>query len=151
MYRTISIISALTALVIGTVEDIKYKRIHILAPCTVCAGVALLYCIYDNYSVIRMCGDIALGMGLILYSAVSHGKIGYGDGIIMCMVGVVSGIYTAVIVMMFASFAAFVYMAARMISGEKSRRMTEAEVPFVPFAAISYIIINIALLCKKFM
>lgn len=138
MYRVVSIVSALIVLAIGAAEDIKYKKINIILPCFVSAEAILLNVLYNNYSLPGLLADISLGIGMILYSAISRGKIGWGDGVVLCMIGVVSGINIAVSAMALASICSFIYMLQGVI--RKKKRMVDAEVSFVPFVAVCYII-----------
>lgn len=149
MYTAIRIVSALSVLLIASAEDIKYKKIHVLLPLTVCFLCILLLVVFDNYSLVNLLMDMSLGVGLMIYSFMSRGKIGQGDGIIMCMVGIASGISTAVIVMCFASIFSFVYMVIHKLTKKTDtwEDVKDIEVPFLPFAAFSYIIINAAIIC----
>lgn len=138
MYGTVNAVLLAITLVIGAAEDIKHRKIDIRLPCTVGAWAVLSNMIYDNYSVQEMFADMGIGIGIIMYSAASRGKIGLGDGVLLCIIGVCSGGNTALNVMAAASVCSFIYMLIRSI--RRKTALAGAEAAFVPFVAASYII-----------
>lgn len=142
MYSVFGVVTALSVLAAASLEDIRYKKIHIHVPCFVCVAV-LLSAVYEGRSSVNLFADLSLGIGLTVYSVLSHGKIGRGDGIIMCMLGLVSGGEAAVIVMIFASLLSLIYMFICLKVQKKEERgcMRDAETPFIPFVTAAYIII----------
>lgn len=150
-YKVLGVICVLSALIIAAVEDIKYKKIHIIIPFLVSVVYALFCVLNCNFSLIIIFVNMSLGIGIIIYSVVSRGKIGRGDGIIICMIGIVCGIGTAVNVMVIASAVSYIYLIIYKISNRIASRVCAKNdgTPFVPFITAAYIIINFRILYEN--
>lgn len=86
------------------------------------------------------------GIAIILLAYFTHQKIGYGDGILISIIGIALGFRDTFIVCII-SFAASAIVAAFIILRAKLRRAhVKQTLPFIPFVLIGYIIFERSIL-----
>jgi leader peptidase (prepilin peptidase)/N-methyltransferase len=88
--------------------------------------------------VVERLGGLALGLGVILLSKATGGKIGLGDGILLCVTGLGLGFWTNAelfgIALSLAASVSVVLLIMRRADRKKS-------IPFVPFLLTGYVIL----------
>ncbi len=120
------------------VQDLLYKRITLwLIGVSALAVLACLpFC--TNLSFTERLGGCALGFGVILLSKVTGGKIGLGDGILLCVTGLGLGFWTNTELFGLALFLAAVLSILLLILRLVDRKKN---IPFVPFLLAGYVIL----------
>ncbi len=120
------------------VQDLLYKKIYLwmIGVCAAVVIVCLPFC--ENLSVTERLGGCALGLGVILLSKATEGKIGLGDGILLCVTGLGLGFWTNAelfgIALSLAAAVSIVLLLMRRADRKKS-------IPFVPFLLTGYVIL----------
>ncbi len=120
------------------VQDLLYKRIYLwmIGVCAIAVIACLPFC--ENLSVTERLGGCAVGLGVILLSKATGGKIGLGDGALLCVTGVGLGFWTNTelfgIALSLAAVVSIVLLILRLADRKKC-------IPFVPFLLAGYVIL----------
>ena len=123
-------------LLLCAIQDLKQKEVHIWM-----IGIgAILICIcvpfYNSFSLIDCIGGVLVGGSVVLISKATRGKVGMGDGLILCATGIGLGLWGNLELFAFALFMAavlcIVLLILRLVDRKKS-------IPFVPFLFLSYL------------
>lgn len=120
------------------VQDLLFKRIYLwmIGACTIVVIACLPFC--ESLSVTERLGGFALGLGVILLSKVTGGKIGIGDGSLLCVTGLGLGFWINVelfgIALSLAALVSILLLILRKADRKKS-------IPFVPFLLTGYVIL----------
>lgn len=123
-----------------SLEDIKRKQITTMV--TLGSAMACLIChmVYQNHSIYNMLGGMAFGGMILLFSVLSRGKIGPGDGIVFMLTGLYLGAEENLALMMLSLlFAAGWSFIAIFVF----RRSKKEKIPFIPFLFLAYLVILI--------
>lgn len=130
-------------LAIGTLSDIKYKRIPVWLIVSFGAASAVLRMSgMQQQSGMELLTGVATGVFLIVISAVTGGQIGIGDGLVFMVLGVLIGsanVTLLIIALILRAVVAGVLFVARRVK-RKDR------LPFVPFVLCAYVIQQLLLL-----
>ncbi|SFL18532.1 leader peptidase (prepilin peptidase) / N-methyltransferase [Lachnospiraceae bacterium KH1T2] len=127
----------LLMLLICAATDIKNKRIYgrVLVIFLI-AGLAAAW----NSTITPLSSLLGAGIGcvMVLISAVTHEKIGFGDGLVLIVTGAVLGVFENLILLTAGSFlAAIVSMFVIFLKvGDR-----ESELPFIPFLVVPELVI----------
>lgn len=116
--------------------DIKYREIPVLPVCFL-AGIVILVRLWKGTGLTELLLGLFPGILLLLISYLSHGSIGTGDGLVLCVIGLGSGMETTVVMLGTALFVGGIY-AAIMLFLKKVGRKTE--IPFLPFLLLGYFV-----------
>ena len=75
-----------------SLEDIKSRQITVMV--TLGSALAGLIChlVYQSHSIYSMLGGMVFGGLILLFSVLSKGKIGQGDGIVFMLTGLYLGV-----------------------------------------------------------
>jgi leader peptidase (prepilin peptidase)/N-methyltransferase len=136
----IKIIMGVLLLLCG-IQDMLKKKIFIWAIIVgaVFVGICLPFC--DALSIPDRMGGIAVGAGVITISKATGGKIGMGDGFLLCVTGLGLGFWGNLelfaIALFFAAVLAIILLIFRLVDRKKS-------IPFVPFLLLGYVFLVIA-------
>lgn len=135
----IKIVLGLLLLVCG-VQDLLFKRIYlwIIGVCAVVVVACLPFC--ESLSVTNRLVGCALGLGVVLLSKATGGKIGMGDGILLCVTGLGLGFWINVEMFGIALSLAAVISIILLILRRGDRKQS---IPFVPFLMTGYVIMLI--------
>lgn len=120
------------------VQDLMYKRIYLwmIGVCATAIIACLPFC--ESLSLTERLGGCALGLGVILLSKATGGKIGLGDGILLCITGLSLGFWTNTelfgIALSLAAAVSVLLLLLRLADRKKS-------IPFVPFLLAGYVIL----------
>lgn len=77
------------------------------------------------------------GFVLLIFSVLSHGSIGIGDGILLMALGIYLGVVSTVRIIVYAVFLSAFY-ALFLYFGKKKGR--DYEMPFVPFLLVAFLV-----------
>lgn len=129
-------------LAVVTVQDIRWKKISV--GIVLAAGVLLCICIPFSsglYVIDRLLG-LALGIGLVLLSLATGGKIGIGDGLVLAVTGIGLGFWNNIELFAIALTMAAVFSIGLLVLRKANRKKA---IPFMPFLFGAYLIINITI------
>lgn len=129
------------ALLIGmSIEDIRFRKVSgfLLGLCGVMGGI-YQFC-QRELSVYEIAGGIAIGIGFLLFSYVSREGMGYGDSLLICILGVFVGAFELIEILLIAWFVVGMTAIALLVYRKFSRRIT---LPFVPFLTVGYVLVSI--------
>ncbi len=124
-------------LVIGSVSDIRYKRIPIWL--VACFGVlAAVLKVVDllQQSGMELLSGVATGVFLIIVSVVTGGQIGIGDGLVFIVLGMYIGsdnVVLLIIALILCAVTAGVLFVAKRVKRRD-------RLPFVPFVLCAYVL-----------
>lgn len=123
-------------LLIGALQDIRAKRIHLWIILT--GGLTLCVCILfsHNISLTDRVGGLSVGLFVILVSKITGGKIGMGDGFLLCVTGIGLGFWGNLELFALALFAAAVLSVFLLLFKKADRKKC---IPFVPFLLLAYL------------
>lgn len=127
-------------LLLCSIQDAFQKKICIwmVTMGGVLTGICLL--LYKTVSLQDSLGGILVGVGVVLISKATGGKIGMGDGLLLCITGMGLGLWGNIELFAYALLAAalvsIVLLAFRLADRKKS-------IPFVPFLLLSYLFITL--------
>ena len=120
------------------VEDIRKRKIPV-EPVVACgiAGVIIRW-FFSEIALVNMVGGVAVGVCMLLFSKVSRGKIGGGDGILLMATGVFMGFWDNLLLLWLASLLAGMCGIAYCI---RVKRFKDVRLPFVPFVLAAFVVI----------
>ncbi len=136
----IKIILAVLLLVCGIQDSCKMKvSLWLIAAGALLTCICLPFC--DNLSLVNRSFGCAVGVCMILLSKITHGKIGAGDGLLLCVTGLGLGFWVNLelfgLALFLAAMLSILLLILRLANRQKS-------IPFVPFLLSGYIILLIA-------
>ena len=129
-------ITLILFLIIGSVFDIKNKKIPVLLLLSCGAVILLLSLIDGNMNWMVSFLGALLGGILLVLSRVLNGAIGPGDGLIILLVGFTMGLYGGCVVLFYSLFLAAVFSIALLFLKKLKKKDS---IPFAPFVLISYL------------
>lgn len=136
-------------LLVLSVIDIKKKCFNrkILSISTIAFGVLMItVCILNVKDWKMVLGGMILGAVFLLASVITRQNIGTGDGCILTVCGMVTGLYQMVVLMILSLGAASFYGVALCLCKKAGRH---TKIPFVPFICLGYGVILICSLMIK--
>ena len=125
-----------TMLLISAIQDIKQKEvcIWIIGLGAIFISICIPFC--NSFSLMDSIGGVVVGGGVVLISKLTRGKVGMGDGFMLCATGVGLGLWGNLELFAFALFMAavlcIILLVLRLIDRKKS-------IPFIPFLLLSFI------------
>ncbi len=136
----IKVIMGVMLLLCGVQDALKKKIfIWIIAVGAILVGVCLPFC--DTVAILDKIGGIAIGASVIIISIATGGKIGMGDGFLLCVTGLGLGFWNNLELFAVALFLAAVISVALLIFRLADRKKS---IPFVPFLLLGYVFLIIA-------
>jgi leader peptidase (prepilin peptidase)/N-methyltransferase len=104
--------------------------------------VTLLYLPFaESIDIAGRIGGLAIGLTVILLSKVTAGKIGMGDGILLCITGIGLGFWRNLELFGLALFLAAILSIFLLFMKRVDRKQS---IPFIPFLFIGYLILLVA-------
>lgn len=132
----------LVLLIIFTIQDIINMHINIIVLITGLILTIVLQLALDNFSFINLIYSCIPGIFMIIISFVRKKDIGMADGLVICLVGISTGIWMTISILLVGFIlAAFFCVIGLLI--RKIRR--DSTLPFIPFVFTAYVI-NLLLL-----
>ncbi len=132
----IVIIGAL--LLICAIHDLINKRVYVWL--IGLGGILTFTCLpfIGKLNITDCIGGLAIGLATILISKATAGKIGMGDGILLCVTGIGLGFWNNLelfgIALFLAAILSILLLVFRLADRKKS-------IPFIPFLFAGYLII----------
>jgi leader peptidase (prepilin peptidase)/N-methyltransferase len=128
----------LVLLILSSIQDLLKKRIGlwiiILGGGIICAFIPF----YHTITLFDRLGGVAVGGVVIVISLATGGKIGLGDGLLLCITGIGLGFWNNLelfaLALLFAAILSIILMIFRLADRKKS-------IPFVPFLLLGYVFI----------
>lgn len=119
-----------------SVYDIKTKRIPVMAA-LIFGIIVLAYGISKKAEILELAAGTVPGLTLLLLAYVTKESIGFGDGLVLCMIGLFCGLEETLVVfsvaLMSAAFLAMILLVMRRV-----KRKTE--LPFLPCLCLGYLV-----------
>lgn len=122
-------------LLICSIQDFKTKKISIWIVAIASMAILVMFpfrtiTLYDSF------GGLMVGAMILFVSKITCGKIGMGDGFILCTTGISLGLWGNLellsIALFLASIISIILLILKVVDRKKS-------IPFVPFIGLSYI------------
>lgn len=136
-------ISGLGILLVSSIFDIKWKRIPVMI--LLLSGIwSLLYLVINaiGHGVGEILGEsivaILPGAGLLILSFLTEKKVGYGDGILLALLGMLQGLGKVLLVFCVGLFLQSL-LAVVLLLIRKADKQTC--IPFIPFLFAAEIIL----------
>ena len=125
-------------LALFAVQDFTKKKIHL--GFIILAAVLLAVCIpfCSTITMVDRITGVLVGMMVILISKMTRGKIGMGDGLLLCITGLGLGLWSNIWMFAIALFFAAVVSVILLITHIANRKNS---IPFIPFLFVSYLFI----------
>ena len=120
------------------VQDLWKKKIYLWV--VVLGAILISICLpfQESYNIVDGLGGVIIGLSVIGISLASRGKIGIGDGILLCVSGLVLGFWRNMemfaIALSFASIVSIILLI--FFKANRHKR-----IPFIPFLWMGYIIV----------
>ncbi|HHV09701.1 MAG TPA: hypothetical protein GXX75_05405 [Clostridiales bacterium] len=138
MYEDAVIWILLGLLILCSIQDLLKKKIGLWL---IVAGggmmlVSILFC--NSITLVDRLGGIAVGGTVLLISLATKGKIGFGDGLLLCISGMGLGFWGNLELFAVALFLAAAVSIALMMLRLADRKKS---IPFVPFLLSGYVFI----------
>ena len=127
-------------LIIVTIQDIKWKKIKvgIVMMCAVLLCVLIPFC--QTLSILDRALGLSLGLGVMLLSKATEGKIGMGDGLVLGVTGLGLGFWSNMELFAVALAMAAVFSIGLLVLRRANRKKA---IPFMPFLLMAYLCLNI--------
>lgn len=127
-------------LVIVTIQDIKWKKIRV--GIVLFVGICLCICVPFSamLSVIDRILGLSLGLGVVLLSKATGGKIGIGDGLVLGVTGIGLGFWSNIELFAIALAMAAVFSIGLLALRRANRKKA---IPFMPFLLGAYLFLSI--------
>lgn len=135
-------------LIFGSIWDVRKKcvpLVYLYAGGIVAVGYLFIKSLMVRNADIWLCAICGTGCGLfcLFLAFVSKEQIGYGDGWIVGIVGMLSGIKTVLAVFVTAMFGMATFSLLLLVFKKGNRK---TELPFVPFLLFGYVFV---FLCRR--
>lgn len=114
--------------------DLKNKEIPLWLS-LVGGGVGVIFCIKEGRGVVEVLIACGLGIVTLLFSKITKEVIGYGDGILLIVMGIYLSFEELISVVMVAFGIAGVVALVLLVVFRKNSKY---ELPFVPFLSLAY-------------
>lgn len=135
MIAAIEKIAILVMLFICSIQDIKTKRISLWIV-ILTSVITLVLIPFRPFKFIDRVGGLMVGGMILFVSKITGGKIGMGDGFILCATGISLGLWANLellsLSLFLASIISIILLVLKLVDRKKS-------IPFVPFICLGYI------------
>lgn len=123
-------------LLICSVWDLRTQKIPIWL-LGAGAGGTLLFCLfYSEVNFFQMIGGVGIGIVCLLISKVTGEALGYGDSLLICLLGSYAGfirtLWTVTAAFGLAGIFSLIFFVGK-------GRYRENAIPFIPFLTVSYL------------
>lgn len=127
-------------LIAAAIQDLFTKKIKVwmVILCALFVCICIPFC--KTQSLLDRISGIILGIGVVLLSRITKGKIGFGDGLVLCVTGLGLGFWGNLELFALALAIAAAFSIVLLIFRRVSRKHS---IPFIPFLFISYLFLQI--------
>jgi leader peptidase (prepilin peptidase)/N-methyltransferase len=125
-------------LIIVAIQDIKWMKIRlgIVLVALALIGICVPFC--STLSVIDRILGLSLGLGVVILSMATGGKIGVGDGLVLGVSGLALGFWSNMELFAIALAMAALFSIGLIIFRRANRKKA---IPFMPFLLLAYILL----------
>lgn len=122
---------------INTLTDMKNRTVHVaIIVLFGILGMTMFFC-GEKRDILSLAGGVMAGVFLMLFSILTRGAVGFGDGLVVSVAGIWLGGAKTILILM----GGFLLVTATGMIGICLRKMNgKSELPFVPFFALSYLL-----------
>lgn len=121
-----------------SIADIKRKEISIRF-FVILGSIAVIGCFLNSGQInFMVVAGVVPGICMIIISKITDQSIGYGDGIILTEIGLLTGIGKGMLILAVALAVAGVFSLGMVVIKKVNKRY---KIPFVPFLTIAYILV----------
>lgn len=121
---------------INGIIDIKFKKINLYLLVPFLIGGILCNIFYNILSFKSLLGGVGIGVGMLIISFVTRGKIGSGDGAILIVTGIYLGFFDNLFLLLMATFLSSITGAVILLIKGVNKNY---EIPFIPFLFVSFV------------
>lgn len=121
---------------IEALEDFKKHKIAVWLICVFGICGAICHILYQKGEYQSLIGGVAIGLGMILVSVATQGKVGLGDGMVLFVTGIFLGFQKNLILFVLSQILASCYALFLLVVRKKDRNH---EFAYLPFLLISYV------------
>lgn len=114
--------------------DLKYKEIPLWLS-LLGGGVGIIFGVIEGRDIEELLLACILGIGTLMFSKITKEVIGYGDGILLVVMGTYLSVEELLSVVMLAFGIAGIVALVLLVVFRKNGRY---EIPFVPFLSLAY-------------
>ncbi|MBQ7506057.1 MAG: prepilin peptidase [Lachnospiraceae bacterium] len=132
----IRLVLVLFLLYIMSVEDVRERALSVIRILPFGAAGLILSILSAERDIAGILSGTAIGAVLIAISAVTQGKIGMGDGLVVAAVGMTLGFSLTFSLVFFSFLAGSIYALFLLVVKRKSR---DTEYPYMPFLFVTYV------------
>lgn len=127
-------------LVIVTIQDLVAKKIKVwtVIVCSMLLCICIPFC--PSISLFNRIMGLIMGLILILLSKATGGKIGIGDGLVICVTGMGFGFWNNLELFALALLIAAIFSMGLLMFKKVNRKES---IPFLPFLFLSYLFLYI--------
>lgn len=122
------------------IQDLLRKKIYMWIVGVGAAAMLLCLPFCAGLPLLDRMGGLIIGLCIIILSVITAGKIGIGDGVLLCITGLGLGFWKNLELFGAALFLAAIVSILLLVLGLADRRMS---IPFVPFLFAGYLILNL--------
>ncbi|WP_461811606.1 prepilin peptidase [Faecalimonas sp.] len=127
---------AIIFLCVCSLWDLRVKKIPIWLLGMGAIGVLFSYMVCRNRMLLDVIGGIGIGGICLVISKVTNESLGYGDSLLICLLGSYAGFFITIWVVTFAFVVVGIFSLFFFIGKGGYKDKT---IPFVPFLTICYI------------
>lgn len=125
-------------LAVCSLEDIKQKRVNCMW-ILICGILAVFYHLcWRRLDIYNMLAGALLGVGLVVVSKITRGKVGVGDGLLLIVTGFFLGWKKNMAIFLAGTCLAGLYGLIQLWLKQKKK---EDEIAFIPFLSLGYLLI----------
>lgn len=118
------------------VQDMRSKKISLWLVLSGAILISLIVINSTTLSIINCLGGLGVGIFVIIISILTEGKIGMGDGLLLCVTGIGLGFWTNLelfaLALLLAAIVSILLLTFRVADRKKC-------IPFIPFLFFSFL------------
>lgn len=127
---------AVIFLFVCSLWDLRMKKLPIWLFGVGTIGVIFSYIFCNNRTLLDVVGGIGIGGICLMIGKITNEALGYGDGLLICLIGSYKGFFTTLWVVT-SAFVVVGIFSLLFFMGKGGYK--EKTIPFVPFLVICYI------------
>lgn len=116
-------------------EDLRRKKISCNYPVVIAGVILFLQVVVFQQGIRKLFSGVVIGLIILIIGVVSKGRIGLGDGILVCITGLTLDFWGNLNMVYYALILAAIVSLLLMFLKRLSRKQS---IPFVPFLFLSY-------------
>lgn len=117
-------------------DDMKQRSIPVWMPLAGFAALMILSPFAVELSLPERCLGFGMGLVFLAFSVLSGGRIGTGDGILLCVTGFALGLWDNLLLAFYGLAAAAVFCMFLLALGKATGK---SRIPLVPFLCVGFL------------